>query len=140
MVEHENRMEKSFKRNIQSLDLVFDFLESCISLHGLTESLAFKVKFVVEEVFTNLVKYNSQGPGDISIAVSVDADNVVVQLVDNETVPFDITRKADVNVNLPIEQRTPGGLGIHLVKNMVDKVEYDHANNKSTVTLTISIG
>jgi anti-sigma regulatory factor (Ser/Thr protein kinase) len=132
-------MQKSFRRDIRSLNEVFDFLESCVALQGLAESAAFKMKFAVEEVFTNFVKYNSQGPGEISIAISIDADNLVVQLIDYETVPFDITKKEDVNVNLPIEQRNPGGLGIHLVKAMLDNVEYDHTDSKSTITLTMKL-
>jgi serine/threonine-protein kinase RsbW len=133
-------MEKSFKRDTGSLDTVFEFLEGCISSHRLNESLAFTLKFVVEEIFTNMVKYNSQSSSDISIALNVGADNVIVQLIDFQSVPFDLTKKEDPDLNLPIEQREPGGLGIHLVKNMVDKIDYDHSNNKSTVTLMMRLG
>jgi anti-sigma regulatory factor (Ser/Thr protein kinase) len=133
-------MEKSFKRDIKSLDGIFDFLDSCVSFHHLSESLSFTIKFAVEEIFTNMVKYNSQSPNDISIALDVGADSVTVELTDFQSAPFDLTKKEDVDLNLPIEQREPGGLGIHLVKNMVDKVEYDHSNNKSTITLTMRLG
>jgi len=134
------RREKSFPRNIKSLDSVFDFLDECISSHVLSESITFRTKFAVEEVFTNLVKYNAQGPSDITIAFNIDADNLAVQLMDCEAVPFDMTKTEDVNVDLPLAQRKPGGLGIHLVKNMVDRVDYDHFDNKSTITLTMRLG
>ena len=117
-------MEKFFRRDIQSLDSIFDFLGSCISFHNLDEALAFTLRFAVEEIFTNMVKYNPLGPDEILIALNVNAANLIVQLVDSEATPFDITKKEDVDFGLRLEERKPGGLGIHLVKNMVDKVDY----------------
>ena len=133
-------MEKVFKRDIQALDAVFDFLEQCISNNNLNQSLAFTLKFAVEEIFTNMVKYNPLGPDQISISLVVEGGNAIVELVDFEDVPFDITKTEPVNLDLPMEEKNPGGLGIHLVKAMVDKVDYQHINNKSKVTLTINLG
>ena len=133
-------MEKVFKRDIQALDAIFDFLEERISNNNLNESLAFTLKFAVEEVFTNMVKYNPLGPDQISISLVVKGENAIVELVDFEDVPFDITKTEPVNFDLPMEEKNPGGLGIHLVKTMVDKVDYQHINNRSKVTLTIKLG
>jgi anti-sigma regulatory factor (Ser/Thr protein kinase) len=132
-------MEKFFKRDIKSLDGIFDFLDNWISLHDVGESPAFTIKFAVEEIFTNMVKYNPLSSEKIQIALNVKEHDIVVELTDFETVPFDITTKEDVDVTLPIEQRKPGGLGVHLVKIMVDKAEFDHAGNKSTITLTLKL-
>ncbi len=132
-------MEKFFKRDVNSLNEIFDFLESCISRNKLNESLAFTVKFAVEEVFTNMVKYNPLGPDQISISLGVEGENVVVELVDFGGLPFDITKASPVNFELPIENRNPGGLGIHLVKAMVDKVDYHRRDNKDKVTLTMKL-
>ena len=129
-------MENSFKRDIKSLDGVFDFLDRCITLHHLSESLAFTIKFATEEIFTNMAKYNPQSPNDISISLNVGADHVVVKFVDFEAVPFDPTRVKDVNLNLPINERKPGGLGIHLVKKMMDKVEYEYRDGRNHIRLT----
>lgn len=132
-------MEKFFKRDTNSLNEIFDFLESCISMNNLNESLAFTVKFAVEEIFTNMVKYNALGSDQISISLGVEGGNVVVELVDFGGLPFDLTNARPVNFELPIEDRNPGGLGIHLVKAMVDKVDYQHSDNKNKVTLTMKL-
>lgn len=132
-------MEKVFERDTQVLDEIFDFLEGCISSNNLNESLAFTLKFAVEEIFTNMVKYNPLGPNQISISFGIEEGNAIVELVDFEDVPFDMTKATPVNFDLPIENRNPGGLGIHLVKTMVDKVDYQHINNRSRVTLTMKL-
>jgi len=131
-------MEKSFKRDIDSVAEVFNFLESFISFQGMSEPLAFRIKFAVEEIFTNMVKYNSQNVHDISIALERDGPNAIVRLVDFEEMPFDITRK-EFDPSVPVEERKPGGLGIHLVKNIVDKLDYERVGNKSTTSLTIKL-
>jgi len=133
-------MEKFFRREVNSLNEIFDFLEAGISKNKLNESLAFAVKFAVEEVFTNMVKYNALGSDQISISLGVEGGNVVIQLVDFGGLPFDITKASPVNFDLPIEDRNPGGLGIHLVKAMVDKVDYQRSENKNRVTLTMKLG
>ena len=86
-----------------------------------------------------MVKYNSLGPEDISIIADVDSDNLTLRLIDFEETPFDISKKTGPDLDSPIEQRKPGGLGIHLVKNMVDKIDYEHTDNKSTVTLIMRL-
>ena len=132
-------MEQQFRREIQVLDAIFDFLDAGISSYGLNDSLAFTLKFAVEEIFTNMVKYNPRSPEDIRIAMNVRKDSLILQLIDFETEPFDITKTEEVNVTLPIDERKPGGLGIHLVKAMVDKVDFEHIGNKSTITLTLKL-
>ena len=132
-------MEKFFKRDVISLHGIFDFLDSCVSFHNLNESPAFTIKFAVEEIFTNMVKYNPLNHEDIRITLDVKGHDLIVKLIDVETVPFDITKKEQVDVNLPLEQRKPGGLGIHLVKTMVDKVDFERVGNESTITLTLKL-
>jgi anti-sigma regulatory factor (Ser/Thr protein kinase) len=133
-------MEKHFKRELRSLHEIFHFLQSFITFHSVNKSTAFTIKFAVEELFTNMVKYNKSGAHDILISANLEGESVVVQLVDFETEPFDITKAAEANVELPLEQREPGGLGLHLINKMVDKINYQHVDDKSTITLMMRLG
>ena len=58
-----------------------------------------------------------------------------MSLTDFDTEPFDITQTNEVDVNKRIEERKPGGLGLHLTKRMVDKIDYDYKDRKSKITL-----
>lgn len=131
----EQLSEKSFKRSIKSLHEVFDFLMVFFEQNKIGETIAFNVKFAVEELFTNLVKYNSAGPTDITISLALDNEKLTVSIVDFELHPFDPTKTAELKLDGVLEQRRPGGLGIHLVKRMMDKFEYEHTEKQSTIRL-----
>ena len=133
-------MKKNFKRDIRSLDEVFDYLEGFISSNRLNESTAFVLKFAVEELFTNMVKHNASGPSEISIGLTVEPEKLLVRLVDRENFPFDVTKPDSADVDLGEEQRRPGGLGLYLTKRMVDKIDFEHVGDQSIITFTLDTG
>jgi serine/threonine-protein kinase RsbW len=128
-------IEKSFAKDLASLKAIFEFVSDFSTSNRLDESQSFAIKFSVEEVFTNMVKYNP-GATDVTIALAREGKMIRVGFVDHEDKPFDITTKEDVDPTLPIEQRKPGGLGIFLVKRIMDNVEYAHDGVHSRITLT----
>jgi anti-sigma regulatory factor (Ser/Thr protein kinase) len=128
-------IERNFPKDFASLKAIFEFVGNFSTAHKLDESQVFAIKFSVEEVFTNMVKYNP-GATNVSISLSREGKTVKVRFIDEEKEPFDITLKEDVNPNLPIEKRKPGGLGIFLIKKIMDSVEYSHDGVNSRITLT----
>jgi len=130
-----NHIEQSFKKDFASLKDIFDFTSAFVATNSLDDATAFSIKFAVEEIFTNMVKYNPL-KHDVTITLRKEDQFVRMEFVDVQERPFDITVKGDVDTNLPIEQRKPGGLGIFLVKKMMDAVEYSHDGTRSRITLT----
>jgi serine/threonine-protein kinase RsbW len=57
-------------------------------------------------------------------------------VTDFDVEPFDITKAEKVDVDLPLSERKPGGLGIHFVRDMADSVAYDYTDRRSKVTIT----
>jgi anti-sigma regulatory factor (Ser/Thr protein kinase) len=129
-------MEKSFRRQMESLSSVFAFLDDCLAAFDGGPESSYIVKFAVEEFFTNMVKYSPEGKEDIAVSVSSDGTRVSVCLMDRDVEPFDVTAGPDPSTNLPLEQRTPGGLGIYLVKQMVDSLQYSYVNRCSRITFS----
>ena len=129
-------MKRSFRRSIQSLDPVFEFLNEFLREHGINDGDAFTLRFAVEELFTNLVKYNPDSPTEITLSLERNEKTVIVQLVDYQAKAFDPTKTAELDLTKRLEERRPGGLGIHLVKKMIDSIDYQHINNQSIITLT----
>jgi len=97
-------------------------------IHANAEALdrddLFAVNFAVEELFTNMVKYNADNGQDILLDLRRTDDVLTVRLTDFGVEPFDVTQAPDADVTLPIEQRVPGGLGLHLTRRLVDAIEY----------------
>ena len=130
-----NHIQKSFSKDFLSLKAIFEFVATFASSQKLNDSQLFSLKFAIEEVFTNMVKYNP-GTSEVTITMDRDGKKLKVGFVDIERKPFDITKKDDVNPSLPIEKRRPGGLGIFLIKKLMDDVEYSHDGIHSRITLT----
>ncbi|MFQ5824370.1 MAG: ATP-binding protein [bacterium] len=127
-------MEKKFKRDINSLDMIFNFIGEYITKTKIDHTITFTINFVVEEIFTNMVKYNSENTNDILISLNKNENNLIISLTDFDVEPFDVTKSEEVNINQSLEDRKVGGLGLHLVKQMVDKINYEYKNRKSKIT------
>ncbi len=57
-------------------------------------------------------------------------------LTDYDVEPFDVTKAPDVDVTLPIEQRRPGGLGLHLIRRLLDSIEYEYSKEQRQSRIT----
>ncbi len=129
-------MEQSFQRDLTSLAELFAFLDRCFDAYEVDPPSRFAVNVAVEEFFTNMVKYNRKSRNEIAVQVSRNADALLVGLTDPDSEPFDVTSLPTVDTSLPLGQRSVGGLGIHLAKQLVDTIRYEHTDGRSTITLT----
>jgi anti-sigma regulatory factor (Ser/Thr protein kinase) len=133
-------VQQYFRRTFDSLEGVFAFVEAFLAGRSLDPDLRAPVCFIVEELFTNLVKYNAASPHDIAISLGHTPRQLTVQLMDFDVEPFDVTRAPTVDTNKPLHEREPGGLGLHLVRQMADTLQYGYAERCSTITFTKTLG
>ena len=128
------RERRDFARSFDALEAVFAFVQALLGEHGVNEADAYAIQMTIEEFFTNMVKYNAAGSGRLAVELECGADTVTCRLTDPDSDRFDPTQAPDAKIDLPVEQRRPGGLGIHLVRRMVDAIEYDYAGRRSRIT------
>ncbi|MCH8872697.1 ATP-binding protein [candidate division KSB1 bacterium] len=128
-------MDKKFKRDLKSLDEIFKFINEFSAKTGVDESVVFTINLVVEELFTNIVKYTSENSNEILLQLKKNEDDLIIHLTDFDVDPFDITKTAEVDTKQSLEERRVGGLGIHLVKQMIDKIEYEYKDRQSKIIL-----
>jgi serine/threonine-protein kinase RsbW len=130
-------MQKKFKRSFDALKDVFEFTASFYAAEAVAEQHRFGIDFCIEELFTNMVKYQAGNPNEILVQIDRVGPDAVVRLVDFDVDAFDVTKAGPpVDVDAPLEERKPGGLGLHLVPRMIDGIDYSHADRISTITLT----
>jgi anti-sigma regulatory factor (Ser/Thr protein kinase) len=132
-------MNKKFKRTFKSLEPMFELTERFFSRESIDRLHLFPVSFAVEELFTNMVKYNEDGQGDILLTMEKTDGALVVSLTDFDAEPFDVTEAPDVDIDASLEERSPGGLGLHLVRRMVDDIQYRHAGREARITFKRSL-
>ncbi len=128
------RVEQRFARTFDSLAPIFEFIGRFAEQAGFQPDLKFAVDFTVEELFTNMVKYNAQGKGDIALALESDGTMFTGELVDDDSERWDVTAAPDADVSLSAAERNPGGLGLHLIRRVMDGISYGHDGRQSTIT------
>ena len=132
-------LHRMFSRRHESLHALVRFTDEAFATLGADEALRAGVEFVVEELFTNVVKYSTMSTADVRLDVAPIPGGLEVTLTDYDVDPFDVTRSPDVDVAAPLDGRTPGGLGLHLIRRMVDTLSYayDPATRVSRTTFRV---
>ncbi len=96
-----------------------------------------QMDLVVEEIFVNIAKYAYEGKrGDCKISVSLDANNFLKIVFEDSGIEFNPLDREDPDIDVSLEERTIGGLGIFLSKEVVDDIDYRYENNKNILTIT----
>jgi len=127
--------EKSFRRSYDSLPEIFAFVEAFFDSRGIDRGHLASVDLIVEELFTNMVKYCPGNTHEILIGLERSGRRIAVSLTDFDVDPFDINDAPEPDVDRPITERKPGGLGLHIVKRMVERIDYEYADRKSKTTV-----
>ena len=122
-----------FKRSIDTVAEIYRFSEDIMAAANIDESVRFSVHLAMEELFVNLVSYNPGARRDILIEVEVANRGVAVTITDHDAAEFDVTIDRSVDTAASLRERKPGGLGLHLIRHMVDTLEYDYRDGRSRI-------
>ena len=112
----------------------------CFSL-GLPKRSIFQVLCALEEIFVNIVSYAYCDKDEhiIEIVLTHQRDKLELRIID-DGVEFNPLEVSEPDIELPVEDREIGGLGLHLTKNMMNDFNYDRCDGKNLLTLSKSLG
>ncbi|MGB5291046.1 MAG: ATP-binding protein [Lysobacterales bacterium] len=130
-------MQQKFKRDFDELKKIVMMTEAVFRELGLNPALRNIVDLATEELFVNMVTYNTESNEDILIEMAPHPLGLEVRLTDYDVERFDPTRAAPVDINAPLDERSPGGLGLYLVMKMVDSIHYEYRNRQSKITFIV---
>ena len=134
------RQQREFARSFDALAEIFAFVRQALGRSNANDTDVYAIDMSIEELFTNMVKYNAGGSGRITLELECGPDAVLCRLTDPDSERFDMTAAPDANITLPVGQRRPGGLGLHLLRRMVDSIDYDYSGRRSTVSFRKRFG
>lgn len=123
-------------RDLAALDPLFSFLDERFRSHAVDEDTAFCVKLAAEELFTNLVRHNRGGAGDVDVEFDCDDRRVELRLVDRDVDPAEPSSFPTYDADSPLAERDASGLGLHLVRSVVDRLAYEYDDRTMTVIAT----
>lgn len=127
------------KNEVTELEKIALKLEELSEIWMLPPRVVMEINLALEELFSNVVFYafNDGKEHLIRVDFSMTGPDTIMLTIEDDGQPFNLLEKpATDTIDLPLEQRPVGGLGIHLVKEMMTNVEYRRENGHNIVTLT----
>lgn len=130
------KREIIIENKIDELPILFKNIEEIGVKWKLPVSLTMNLNLVLEEAVSNVIfyAYTDDEKHEITILLSLIDNLLKIEIID-DGIAFDPTQKEQPNITLSAEERSIGGLGIFLIKQIMDTVEYSRANNKNILTL-----
>ena len=127
-------MQQKFGRSLEELQSIVRFTDDFFAQDGVDPSVRYIVDLCIEELFVNMVTYDTETKANILLEMSPHEHGVEVSLTDFDVEKFDPREARSVDVNAPLEHRSPGGLGLYLVLKMVSSIHYEYRNRNSKIT------
>ena len=134
------RKELRIRNQMTELEKVNQFIGEISEELGLSMEMTMDLNLVIEELVVNVVSYAyPQGTdGEIELMVTSDDKELTLVLSDQGR-EFDPTSKEDTDMSVNPAERELGGMGIFLVKNIMDEVTYQRFKGKNLLTMTKKI-
>jgi anti-sigma regulatory factor (Ser/Thr protein kinase) len=132
-------MHRTFARSYDSLEPLFEFTGDFAQRNRMDESVVYAMNLAVEELFTNMVKYGGGGD-EVSVRLDVRGSDLVIRIDHPGAAPFDVSKTDAADVERPLAERVPGGIGLHLVRRIMDTFDYEYLDGVARVTLTKRLG
>ena len=124
------------KNDLSELQRLNQIVTEFAKRHGLASELVFRLNLVLEEIITNVISHGYKDGLQHEIAVRLfwKDPNMKVE-VEDDGCPFNPLRAPPPDMGQPLTDRRVGGLGIHLVREMMDELEYRRENDKNLLIL-----
>lgn len=124
------------KNDLAEIPRLAEIIAEFCGRHGLSADVEFDLNLALDEIIVNVIRhgYQDQGPHEIGVSFALDGGELTVS-VEDDGVPFNPLEAPPPNLNVPFEERQPGGLGIHLVKNLMDELQYQRRGDRNVLTM-----
>ncbi len=126
------------KNSIASLSSISELITQLCNTWKLTPEVSYKVNLVIEELISNTIFYGYSDTleHDIILNLMCDENTISIQITDDAN-EFNPVEQVSADTNSDINEREIGGLGIHLVKNLVDRFTYQRIDEKNIIKIEI---
>ncbi len=131
------RYQITHAAELGSLQKFRDFITSCCAQHDIPSDTVLDLKLAVDEACTNVIEHGYRGmdPGSIILSFRIQPDRILVQITDFGHV-FEPVAGPKPDVEAALEDRELGGLGLFLIYQTMDKIDYYSSEEGNTLTFT----
>ncbi len=136
----ENMKKMSFPAETGKLDDVLQFVGAELEKSRCSGRIQMQIELCVEEIFVNIANYAyAKRENDVLVTMKQEGDVLTLQFIDHG-IPFDPLKQKTPDIKAAAREREIGGLGIFLVREKMDDVQYDYQNGKNILTMKKRIG
>jgi anti-sigma regulatory factor (Ser/Thr protein kinase) len=131
-----NTLEIKLKNNVSELDGVNQALTEFGQRRGLPSKVIHDLNLALEEILINIISYGytDSREHEVKVRLSVQLGEVSVEIEDDGQ-PFNPLEAPEPDVTKPLEERKIGGLGTHLVRKLMDSLEYKRQGERNLLTI-----
>jgi anti-sigma regulatory factor (Ser/Thr protein kinase) len=125
------------RNDVADLAILTTAMERVGAEHGMPEKSLFQLQVALDELVSNVIKYAWPAPDahDIEIRIMVRHDSVEVEIIDDGRM-FDPRNAPKRDKPLPGQRPRPGGVGVQMTKQLVDRIDYARIGDRNHTTLT----
>ncbi|CAA7612699.1 SpoIIE family protein phosphatase [Magnetospirillum sp. UT-4] len=131
------RLDVTIANDLGELGRLAGLVDEFVETHGLEERIAFNLNLCLDELITNIVSYGyaDDHHHDIHVRFALNGDELTTEILDDgkEYDPF--SQAPEPDLDLEVDDRPIGGLGVFLVKEFMDRTDYRREDGRNVVTL-----
>jgi serine/threonine-protein kinase RsbW len=122
---------------LESLHVFRDFITDCCARFKVPNETVFDLKLAVDEACTNIITYGYRGmdPGSIILSFRIEPDRILVSITDFGHI-FEPAETPKPDVQAALEDRELGGMGLYLIYQTMDNIDYQSSEDGNTLTFT----
>lgn len=124
------------RSELAEIERLAAFIESFGEAAKLGPDDVFSLQLALEEAATNVITHGYGAPGQVFTVTLAAGPDAVTATLSDTAAPYDPLARADVVTNAPLEDRAVGGLGVHLLKRLMHRAEYERRGDTNVLTLT----
>jgi len=132
-----SRMEMQLAAELPEIHRVGEAVERFCEENGVPPSVVQHINLAFDEILTNVISYgfDPAGPKDLAISLAIDGNALRGSVIDSGR-PFNPLERPEPDINADLDDRPIGGLGIFLVRKLMDHVEYQRVEGHNCLTFS----
>ena len=124
------------KNRFSELDTLEEKLDQFCNRLGLTNKCLCEINLALEELFTNIISYGYDDEAEHWVKFTLSYQNGTIRMeVEDDGIPFNPIEADEPDIKCPLEERKIGGLGIHLMKKIMDEIIHRRRGDKNVLIL-----
>ena len=129
------KAEISLTPDAESVKTVAEFLDNTLEAWEIPMKVVSKLQIVADEIYSNIVRYSQAKNAKVT---AVQNGTVLSLRFEDDGKPYDPTTAAEPDITASAEEREIGGLGIFIVRNMMDSMDYRYKDGHNVLTLLLA--